>query len=463
MAREHGDETTLFTKASPAGGPWTLVIAGAGQLRSVTLPSEGSVSIGRGQDCEILLPHGSVSKRHAILHLTDPPRIEDAGSKNGLTIRGESGSLGAELAPGDVVEVGPFTMILSPGEDPAAVEPATHTSTDELVVVEPAMREIYELVADVAPSELSVVITGETGVGKDVVAQRIHALSPRASAPLVRVNCAALPVNLFEAELFGHEKGAFTGATESKSGFIEEAEGGTLFLDEVGEVPIEAQAKLLQAIEDRTFFRIGGRRACKVNVRFIAATNRDLLRNIEQGSFRADLYHRLNGITLHLPPLRERPGEVLAFAGHFAAQAWQSAGYAASLEISPPAREALKAHTWPGNIRELRNAMQRAVLLSRGNPIEVRHLALSASQGASPSASQKSDDTPVAPDQAEAAGAGDLRSSMREYERKQIEDALAQCGGNQTRAAKLLGIARRTLVSRLDALGLARPLKGDRD
>jgi transcriptional regulator with PAS, ATPase and Fis domain len=268
---------------------------------------------------------------------------------------------------------------------------------------------------------------GETGVGKDVRAQEIHARSARANGPLVRLNCAALGEALLESELFGHEKGAFTGATASKPGLIETAHGGTLFLDEVGEMPLATQAKLLRVVEHKEVRRLGGLEDRRVDVRLIAATNRNLAQMVEDGSFRRDLYFRLNGITIELPPLRERASEIAELAARFASKT----------PITPAAIERLRAYAWPGNVRELRNVIERAAVLSGVATIGPEHLVFDAAPPPS--------------------RASDLTSELASVERKRIEEALAASAGNQTKAAELLGITRRALINRLNEYGFARP------
>jgi DNA-binding NtrC family response regulator len=285
----------------------------------------------------------------------------------------------------------------------------------------------------VARGPIGVLLTGETGAGKEVLAEFLHRRSPRAGGPLVRVNCAALTDSLVESELFGHEKGAFTGAQRERRGLIETADGGTLFLDEIGEIPAAAQAKLLRVVEERQVTRVGSSEPRPVDVRFVAATNRDLEAEVAAGRFRRDLYFRLAGVVLAIPPLRERPLEIELLARTFAAEA--------DARLGDAALAALRAHAWPGNVRELRNVIERAALLAVDQPIDVEHLGLAAA--------------PAAPAAAPAA----LPDELAAIERQRIVDALEQCGGNQTRAAELLGMPRRTLVKRIAKYNVPRPRK----
>jgi DNA-binding NtrC family response regulator len=299
-----------------------------------------------------------------------------------------------------------------------------------------ALAALAPVIDRVAAGAINVLIVGETGVGKEVVAQTIHERSPRAARPFLALNCAALSESLLESELFGHEKGAFTGAAQRKLGLLEVARGGTVFLDEIGEMPPALQAKLLRVFEQREVLRVGGLKAEPIDVRFVAATHRDLAREVAEGRFRQDFYFRLNGISIAIPPLRERKDEILPLALRFVGEvAARSRRVPPTLD--PAVERALLAHPWPGNVRELRNVVERAVVLAPGATIGLEHLQLEA-----PTEGR------AAPASADAAD-----------ERQRILDALDRCAGNQTKAAKLLGYSLRTLVSRLDQYGIPRPRK----
>jgi transcriptional regulator with PAS, ATPase and Fis domain len=275
-----------------------------------------------------------------------------------------------------------------------------------------------------------ILITGETGTGKGLVARSIHSSGPRASKPFIEVNCTALPGALMEAELFGHERGAFTDAKESKIGLFEAAESGFLFLDEIGDVELTLQGKLLRAIEERVVRRVGGVRDRKVDVRILTATNRDLEKESQQGRFRKDLYFRLAVIVLHLPALRERSDDVLLLAEEFLRRF--SIKYGREVRrIDPPARDALLAYSWPGNVRELSHVIERAVLWSQGPALDAGSLSL------------------IEPEPARASG-----SDLIQWERTMIEQALREAGGNQTKAAQRLGISRDTLRYRIKKFGI---------
>jgi DNA-binding NtrC family response regulator len=314
------------------------------------------------------------------------------------------------------------------------------------------MQRIHDVATRAAGANINILLLGETGVGKEVMAQMIHRQSPRSGKPIVSLNCGGLTESLIETELFGHEKGAFTGAIQSRPGLLETADGGTVFLDEIGEMPLKLQAALLRVIETREVLPVGGRRPRTIDVRFIAATNRDLEADSARGSFRQDLFFRLNGISLSIPPLRERRSEIVELARFFVAQACQDSGRPA-LTLSPEVQAALEAYAWPGNIRELKNVMERAVVLTDGPEIGCAQLPLEKMGSSEESAEVSSERSP--PPEIEATGKTDLRT----IERQRIIDALAACAGNQSRAAKLLNMPRRTFISKLDLYEIPRPQK----
>jgi DNA-binding NtrC family response regulator len=321
-------------------------------------------------------------------------------------------------------------------------ERATQRSADQIVGRSPALAAAVELAQRVAPMRSTVLLTGETGTGKELVAGLIHASSARADGPFVKVNCAALPETLLESELFGHEKGAFTSADRVRIGRFEQANGGTLFLDEVGDLSLATQAKLLRALQDQEFQRLGGTRVLRTDARIVAATNRDLERAITSGDFREDLYFRLNVITIPLPPLRERPEDLESLALHFLEQFGQELGRVRQ-GFSQEARARLLAHPWPGNVRELRNAIERAVLLSEGARIEVHDLRFgSTANGGS------GDWRPALP----AAGV-----ALDDIERAVVSEALERHGFVQKEAAAWLRISRRKLNYMIQKMGFTHP------
>jgi two-component system, NtrC family, response regulator AtoC len=320
-----------------------------------------------------------------------------------------------------------------------------------------AMRRVREMAARVASSALSVIIQGETGVGKDVLARLIHQTSPRAQKPFLALNCAGLSETLLESELFGHVKGAFTGATGAKKGLFECAEGGTVFLDEIGDMPLSVQARLLRVIETREVRPLGAVESHSVNVRFLAATHKDLDAAIENGTFRQDLRFRLDGMTLTVPALRDRVDEIPTLAQTFLAEAAREMARAPAPAISEAAFAALAGHEWKGNIRELKNVVERALVLCDGNEILPEHLDLQPPTS-SPGRSLRGETTSRLRT-LEATAMPWAGDPTLVAERRRIEEALSDQAGNQTRAAKLLGISRRTLVAKLDLFQFPRPQK----
>ena len=298
----------------------------------------------------------------------------------------------------------------------------------------PAWLEVRRVIEKAATSPFSVLITGETGTGKELVARAIHRISARRDGPFLKINGAAIPPTLWEAEMFGYEKGAFTGVVQSKPGRFELADGGTFFLDEVGEVPFDVQGKLLRVLQDREFERVGGVKTLTADVRLICASNRDLRRETSLGRFREDLYYRVNGIPVRLPPLRERQEDLIPLAEYFLERTWKELGTGRKV-LAPAAVEALERYPWPGNIRELENAVGRAVALSDGEEIGPSDLCLGLAEpeGALP---------PATPEEER------FHASVREHKRAVIRRAIAKAGGSKTRAAELLGLSP-TYLSRL--------------
>lgn len=315
----------------------------------------------------------------------------------------------------------------------------TLAEDDAWAVTSPGLRDLYTLAARVAASDATVLVTGESGVGKEVLARFIHSRSPRASKPFVAINCAAIPDNLLESTLFGHEKGAFTGATSSHAGKFEQADGGTLLLDEVSELPMPLQAKLLRALQEREVERVGGSRPLPVDIRVVATSNRDMAAEVAQGGFREDLYYRLNVFPLAVPPLRERPDDVLVLATGFLQR------HDARAALAPCARAALRSHDWPGNVRELANVMQRAAILAPGPEVRAEHLMLPATGRVLAQAEASAAHSP----RVTAAGAAASATDLRSLERQAVLDALAATGGNRRLAAERLAMPERTLRHKL--------------
>jgi DNA-binding NtrC family response regulator len=329
----------------------------------------------------------------------------------------------------------------------AAVLAAVSDDERPLVTKDPAMQGVLALADQVASSDASILITGESGVGKEVMARYVHKRSRRADRPFISVNCAAIPENLLESELFGHEKGAFTGAVARRIGKFEEADGGTLLLDEISEMDARLQAKLLRALQEREIDRVGGQRPVKVNIRVLATSNRDLHQAVREGTFREDLLYRLNVVNLRLPALRERPGDVIALAEHFVKK-YAVANGVPERPLSAQARTRLLTHRWPGNVRELENAIHRAVLLAAGPEIDEAAIRLpdgkpmSAADAGTQAASR-------AMQAADAAARSFVGQTVAQMEQQLILDTLAHCLGNRTHAANILGISIRTLRNKL--------------
>ena len=338
------------------------------------------------------------------------------------------------------------TLGIGPGEAAADVPP---DALADVVAASPVMRALFGDAWRVAQSDATILLTGESGTGKEVVARFIHRSSPRRGGRLVSLNCAAVPATLLAAELFGHEKGAYTGATGRRDGLFREAKGGTLFLDEIGDLPLDMQPVLLRAIERRVVTPLGGSGEIPVDIRLVAATNRPLEDAVQAGRFRSDLYYRLNVIAIELPPLRERPEDILPLARRFLA------GTAADRRISRAAAQALLAHPWPGNVRELANAMERARLLARTDVILPEHL---------PPALRRAGEGGAAAHGGldQGTGAAGLQT-LEEAEIAGLRKALAATEGNRTRAAEILGISRRGLIKKLKRFSLGHPPAGDRE
>ena len=328
----------------------------------------------------------------------------------------------------------------------AAVLEAVAAESNALVYRDDKMSEVINLANQIAVSDASILITGESGTGKEVMARHVHSKSARANSAFISVNCAAIPENLLESELFGHEKGAFTGAVARRIGKFEEANGGTLLLDEISEMDVRLQAKLLRAIQERVIDRVGGSTPISVDIRIIATSNRDLHAAVRDGSFREDLLYRLNVVNLKIPPLRERPTDILELADHFAAK-FAEANAMPRKAISSEARKQLLANPWPGNVRELENTIHRAVLLSSGAEIDAE--AIRMPDGAPVSAAVYQDTAAQAAQTAEAVSRTLVGKTVAEVERDLIIDTLDHCLGNRTHAANILGISIRTLRNKL--------------
>ena len=326
-------------------------------------------------------------------------------------------------------------------------EPSADASP-EMVGESAAMRDVYKAIGRAAATEEPVLIVGESGTGKELVASALHRHSKRGAGPFVRVNCGALPEGLIESELFGHERGAFTGADRMKAGRFERANGGSIFLDEVGELPASAQAKLLRVLQQREFERVGGTEVLKADARVVSATHRDLPKEVAAGRFREDLYYRLNVVRIAIPPLRDRPEDITPLAEQILRRLERKYGWA-GLSLSPEALGEIRANPWPGNVRQLENALARAAIAARGRAILPEHI--EADQPGDPSLPAPGDPLEELP----------LRALLAEVERRAIRRALTACGGNRTKTAERLGISRRQLFDKIREYDLLPESAGD--
>ncbi|MGD2069613.1 MAG: sigma-54 dependent transcriptional regulator [Gemmatimonadota bacterium] len=363
----------------------------------------------------------------------------------------------------EAIKAGAFDYVLKPfgveelealverALDAAALEPGEVTADEDGVIAESdAMRRVMELVGQVADAPTTVLVTGETGVGKEVVARALHDRSRRKDRAFVAVNCAAIPAELLEAELFGVSRGAYTGAVKDRPGKLEVADGGTLFLDEIGDMPLTLQPKLLRFLQEGTVERLGSHVTRSVDVRIVAATHRDLRRMVEEGAFREDLFYRIEVFPIHVPPLRERPDDVEALARDALARFARRLGTRATL--SSRALERLRGHAWPGNVRELLNVLERAVLLSADGTIE--DVALPSAPAKGRAAGEAGAETDPDGDTASPTDVVPLSDAVARAERAAIRAALARTGDNKAQAARLLGISVRTLFYKLEKLDL---------
>ncbi len=417
--------------------------------------------IGRGAESDLLLPDPSVSRLHARIFRVGEQYFLADTSRNGTYVDGKRVSQ-VILEEGQTFRIGPYQIHFlrakqSPGPDPPTVAHGTASGSDPAVPTRtsvpptssdtfglegksPFIKRLIENIRRVASSDLPVLVEGETGSGKELVSRGIHDASSRRDRPFVVVNCGAISPELIESELFGHEKGSFTGATAQRRGAFEIAHAGTIFLDEIGELPLALQPKLLRALEQKEIKRVGGNEMILVDVRVIAATNRNLREEMSRKTFRDDLYFRLSAITLRVPPLRERREDIVPIAALFLAEAASKAGRPAP-GLSGAAAEFLASHDWPGNVRELRNAIQRAVVMSEGPSLTAGDFSFLLMPGPPP-----------------AAAAADSRLSRWEQtEKNSILGELARQKWNKTRTAHELGIAKSTLFEKLKKYGIRSP------
>ncbi|MBX5483815.1 MAG: sigma 54-interacting transcriptional regulator [Myxococcaceae bacterium] len=441
QSTEVGGTRTEQQPQDPATLRWVpaqLRVRGGGTETVHRLVAE-AITVGKDESCDLVLTDRYISSRHVRISRRDGMfQVLDKGSTNGTFI-GSIRVFDVEVPIGTTLRLGQTELTIEPASSRGE---GTASSFEGIIGNDPAVRQLVDLIERVAPSQAAVTILGESGTGKELVARALHIRSPRAGRAFIPVNCAAISRELIESELFGHEKGAFTGAASARKGAFEEADGGTLFLDEIGELPLELQAKLLRALESGEIKRVGASRPMNVDVRVVAATNRDLLQATRDGRFREDLYYRLCVVPLHLPPLRNRRGDVAAIADHFMKM---FAPRGQTVKFTQAALERLQGHHWPGNIRELRNVIHRALLLRRGPVIDANDLSFD---------QEINRETGVAVP--ELPPGMTLEQMLEKLERQIIENALRRYNNNRERVARELGVARSTLFKRLKEWGLTR-------
>jgi transcriptional regulator with GAF, ATPase, and Fis domain len=377
VASTNDAETETSTVAPWVSPDGAILLVLSGEAKGLSTRAPGRIGavlrVGKAAGNDVVLPDQTVSRNHVeVLRTQEGLMVRDLGSRNGTFIGGVR-VREALLEPGAVLGVGDVQLLVRVDIEGAVIPPSAATSFQYAIGRGIAMRRIFGLLERVAPTDATVLLLGETGTGKDVLARSIHAASARAKGPFEVLDCGAIAPTLIESELFGHEKGAFTGAMNTHEGAFERAQGGTIFLDELGELPLAVQPKLLRVLDARQIRRVGGKRAIDVDVRVVAATTRDLPTEVEAGTFRQDLYFRLAVVPLHVPPLRERVDDIAALAEHMLS------GDEPRLAISPEALAQLRSHEWPGNVREMRNVLERAAVMARaGGERTIRGFAFAA-------------------------------------------------------------------------------------
>ncbi|MDC0740151.1 sigma 54-interacting transcriptional regulator [Polyangium mundeleinium] len=451
MSKEPHAKETVALVVRPrecAIGRFRLQVT-AGPDRGIERVSDGAeLSVGTAAGNHLVLTDGAVSRHHCVITVTDRGfLVRDLGSRNGTRVAGFRVE-GAYLAPGAVLGIGKSTLRFDPLPDEIVEPLADEERYGRILGQSMAMRRLFAALPRIAASDSTVLIEGETGTGKGLLAEVIHQKSARAQGPFVVIDCSAIPPTLIEAELFGYMRGAFTTALQSRAGAFEAAAGGTVFLDELGELPIDMQPKLLRALEERLVRRIGSLDPVKLDVRVIAATNRDLRQEVNRGTFRSDLYYRLNIVRIRLPPLRERREDIPPLVAHFYEQ------FARSGDPLPPAElvAAFTKQDWPGNVRELRAAVERAILM------EDQELWFEATLGAAPGSEPKVA-APPSVDYEDDLALGSFRAAkeraVARWERGYIETLVRQSGGNLSRAARSAHMDRNHLRELLRRHGIS--------
>lgn len=432
-----------------------IAIDRGARVAQVDTVAQATAHLRAGRGADLLMVDAALDIQ-ALITANEAERITVPVVACGVNIKPEAAAAAIRAGAKEFIPLPPDAELI------AAVLEAVADDERPMIARDPAMKQVIELADRIAASDASVLITGESGSGKEVMARYVHSRSKRASKPFVSVNCAAIPENLLESELFGHEKGAFTGAVARRVGKFEEADGGTLLLDEISEMDARLQAKLLRALQEREIDRVGGSQPVKVNIRVLATSNRDLNKAVADGIFREDLLFRLNVVNLALPPLRERPADILAMAEHFAKK-YATANGIGDRPISDAARGALTARPWPGNVRELENTMHRAVLLASGTEIgpEAIRMPDGSLFSGGPAAGSVANRAAQAADEAQRTMVG---RTVADVEQDLILETLDHCLGNRTHAANILGISIRTLRNKLKLYtehGITVPAPGD--
>ncbi|KFA92470.1 sigma-54-dependent Fis family transcriptional regulator [Archangium violaceum] len=436
-ATEVGDRTELQPRDSTSRWQPAQVRIRQGSNETVQKLNADSFTVGKDASCDLVIQDSFISSRHLKVTRRDGHfHVLDTNSTNGTWL-GPVRVFEVQVGLPTTLRLGQTELVLE-SVTPARKELSFHG----IIGADPSVKQLVDLIERVAPSSAAVTILGESGTGKELVARALHTCSQRADKPFIPVNCAAISKELIESELFGHEKGSFTGATNARKGAFEEADGGTLFLDEIGELPVDLQAKLLRALESGEIKRVGASKPSNVDVRVVAATNRELLAASRDGRFREDLYYRLCVVPLHLPPLRNRRSDILGLAEHFL-RMYSPRGQ--TVRLTPEAMERLQQHAWPGNIRELRNVVHRALLLRKGAAIDAPDITFDQEVNRETGVS-----VPELPP------GMTLEQMLLKLERQIVEAALRRCNNNRERVARELGVARSTLFKRLKEWGLTR-------
>jgi DNA-binding NtrC family response regulator len=467
------------TEPPPSSVRFDLIVRLGEKVDVVPLHEDRPLAIGRSSQNGLQVDDPAVSRQHLQFHRKgDLIEVEDLGSANGsLIVRGslsphnEGQEREQRMAPhqrmtmgiGDSVRIGSTVLglQLKTGLNQTRLKPG-RSLTGPRVLADPGMQHCYELVGRAARSDIPVLILGETGAGKEVMAETVHRQSRRSNQRFLLLNCAALTETLLESELFGHEKGAFTGAQAAKAGLLEATDGGTVFLDEIGELPLGTQAKLLRVLEERSVLRVGATKPRPINVRFVTATNRDLQQQIRLQRFRNDLYYRISGLVIRIPALRQRPSEIEPLTRHFLRLFCESLNQREPF-LSGEALSVLQGYAWPGNVRELKNVVERAALIAEHGLIRPEHILLDPPIPGDEGPMSVDFDGPTQVNQRivlpAVAPSNQAPPSSEQDQRQRVIEALEACGGNQTRAAQMLGVSRRTLINRLERWNLPRPKK----